>query len=68
MITLLLPTCSMYSVTGHAVKWCKWKLHVGFNAREGLVLRQAFELLNCLLLNMCVRSAFNQGLESVSCS
>ncbi|WP_314145962.1 primary-amine oxidase [uncultured Leifsonia sp.] len=37
-IEITMPEGPSFSVDGNSVQWENWKLHVGFNAREGLVL------------------------------
>jgi len=37
-IDITMPEGPSFSVDGNQVQWENWKLHVGFNAREGLVL------------------------------
>ncbi|HET6672430.1 MAG TPA: primary-amine oxidase [Agromyces sp.] len=37
-IDITMPEGPSFSVDGNDVQWENWKLHVGFNAREGLVL------------------------------
>ncbi|QIK64701.1 primary-amine oxidase [Leucobacter viscericola] len=37
-IDITMPEGPSFSVDGNIVEWESWKLHVGFNAREGLVL------------------------------
>lgn len=37
-IDITMPEGPSFSVDGNNVQWENWKLHVGFNAREGLVL------------------------------
>ena len=37
-IDITMPEGPSFSVDGNSVQWENWKLHVGFNSREGLVL------------------------------
>ena len=37
-IEITQPQGASFTVDGHEVRWQKWKLRLGFNAREGLVL------------------------------
>src|SRR5690606_36828498 len=37
-IDITMPEGPSFSVDGNQVQWENWKFHVGFNAREGLVL------------------------------
>lgn len=37
-IDITMPEGPSFSVSGNNVQWENWKLHVGFNSREGLVL------------------------------
>jgi primary-amine oxidase len=37
-IEITQPQGASFTVDGHEVRWQKWRLRVGFNAREGLVL------------------------------
>jgi primary-amine oxidase len=39
-IEITQPEGASFKVDGHHVKWQKWDLHIGFNAREGLVLHR----------------------------
>jgi primary-amine oxidase len=37
-IEITQPQGASFTVDGHAVSWQKWRLRIGFNAREGLIL------------------------------
>jgi primary-amine oxidase len=39
-IDITQPQGASFTVDGHDVRWQKWRLRIGFNAREGLVLHQ----------------------------
>ncbi|CAG2004934.1 unnamed protein product [Fusarium graminearum] len=35
---MALPAGISFNITGHQIKWQNWKLHIGFNYREGIIL------------------------------
>ncbi|MHB8695991.1 MAG: primary-amine oxidase, partial [Solirubrobacteraceae bacterium] len=39
-IEITQPDGPSFSVDGHEIRWQKWRIRIGFNAREGLVLHQ----------------------------
>jgi primary-amine oxidase len=39
-IEITQPQGASFTVDGHEVRWQKWRLRVGFNAREGLILHE----------------------------
>jgi primary-amine oxidase len=39
-IEITQPEGPSFSVDGHEIRWQKWRIRIGFNAREGLVLHQ----------------------------
>jgi primary-amine oxidase len=59
-IEITQPQGASFTVDGHHVRWQKWDLHVGFNAREGLVLHRVGYEDNATLRPIIYRASLSE--------